>query len=199
MIKATNSFGNPEPASSTGSKKKKSKWQKRYNQEHKQQIREYGKRYWQENKQKIREKNKKYRQKNKQKIRKKSKRYRQEHKQYYREEGRRYRQEHKQYFTEKSRERAVKQRKKVLMHYSKGTMQCANCGYNISEGLSIDHTDDDGAKHREEVGKGGHVLVNWLIKHKYPKEFQVLCWNCNFLKSAYPKVYKAIGKSKRKI
>jgi hypothetical protein len=46
--------------------------------------------------------------------------------------------------------------------------------------LTIDHLSGGGNKHRTEIGlHGGVEFYRWLKRNDYPKEFQVLCWNCN--------------------
>jgi hypothetical protein len=57
---------------------------------------------------------------------------------------------------------------------------CVCCGYNELDGLSIDHIDgrDDGYCTEEEADK----LWRCLKKNKFPKGFQVLCFNCNSAK-----------------
>jgi len=70
----------------------------------------------------------------------------------------------------------------ALKHYGIG---CAYCGENLEAFLTIDHINNDGAKHRKElVGKscGGVDIGSWLRKNSYPKGFQVLCVNCNHAK-----------------
>lgn len=70
----------------------------------------------------------------------------------------------------------------ALAHYSPhGEIQCACCGESWPIFLGIDHLDGQGARHREEVGRGAE-LHRWLKKTGYPSGFQVLCFNCNFAK-----------------
>ena len=66
-------------------------------------------------------------------------------------------------------------RKTVIEHYG-GKCEC--CGETIYQFLTIDHINNNGCKHRKEVGQGRNFMV-WLIKHSFPKEFRVLCFNCN--------------------
>lgn len=72
-------------------------------------------------------------------------------------------------------------RNRVMGHYSQGTPKCLQCGFSNMNALSIDHINGDGAKHRREVG-GGYRIYLWLIRNNYPDGFQVLCYNCNWLK-----------------
>ena len=62
--------------------------------------------------------------------------------------------------------------------------KCVCCGESNYRFLTIDHPNNDGAKHRRETGCGtGIKFYLWLRKHGYPKEFDPLCWNCNCGKS----------------
>lgn len=70
-------------------------------------------------------------------------------------------------------------RMKSLIHYSGGTPKCANCGVEDERVLTFDHLNNDGKKHRKEVGLS---MVYWMVKNKFPPIFQVLCHNCNWLK-----------------
>lgn len=79
----------------------------------------------------------------------------------------------------KNKERNIKRKIRVLHHYSDGIMECAICKENRLYALAIDHIDDI-----NKIGPdGGTKLYTWLEKHGYPKGFQVLCHNCNSLKS----------------
>ena len=174
----------------------KKEYNKKYRQEHKQKMKESNRKYYQENKQKRKGRDKKYYQEHKQKINEYTRKYYQENKQELKEHEKKYRQKHIQEIGERTKKYRTGKRRKVLMHYSNGTMKCANCGYNIFEGLIIDHINGGGNKQRRENPRMGKHLTAWLFKNNYPKGFQVLCWNCNFLKSAYPKIYKAVSKNK---
>ena len=44
---------------------------------------------------------------------------------------------------------------------------------------------NDGAKHRKEIGHGGSLMYSWLIKNNFPPGFQLLCMNCNFAKGIH--------------
>ena len=72
---------------------------------------------------------------------------------------------------------------RVIHHYSNGLMKCANCPFADMRALSIDHVNNDGNKHRKQLAKQKKVMYNWLISQGYPPGFQVLCMNCQFIKS----------------
>lgn len=78
----------------------------------------------------------------------------------------------------RTRELYIELRTEVLRHYSNNTMSCACCGMTGYKFLSIDHINNDGAEHREEVSSG-FDYIRWFFKHEFPEGFQILCYNCN--------------------
>ena len=57
---------------------------------------------------------------------------------------------------------------------------CACCGETEPLFLDIDHMDNDGAEHRKKHKLStGTQFYMWLIKQKFPSNFQTLCCNCN--------------------
>ena len=68
-----------------------------------------------------------------------------------------------------------KWKKVVFDHYGN---ECECCGEQESKFLTLDHKNDDGAQHRKNVGVGS-ILFRWLVKNKFPKNFRILCFNCN--------------------
>lgn len=90
----------------------------------------------------------------------------------------------------KHKDRLQKERKerwqlikiKVLGHYSGGLFRCNNCGFGESIFcLDLDHIENDGAQKRKLV-RQNTLLFPRLIKANYPKGYQVLCRNCNWIK-----------------
>lgn len=71
----------------------------------------------------------------------------------------------------------------VIKHYSNDKNCCACCSENRIEFLTIDHKKGDGNEHRKKH-KSNHIY-EWLIKNGFPKEFRVLCMNCNFSLGKY--------------
>jgi hypothetical protein len=63
----------------------------------------------------------------------------------------------------------------VLDHYG---AKCACCGEMEPLFLTIDHVNNDGAARRKEHGVGLR-LYKWIVKHNFPSDFQILCFNCN--------------------
>lgn len=63
--------------------------------------------------------------------------------------------------------------------------KCSCCGEWRFEFLSIDHTGNNGASHRREIGNGTNMYV-WLKKAGFPKKgFRLLCFNCNLSRGHY--------------
>jgi hypothetical protein len=61
---------------------------------------------------------------------------------------------------------------------------CACCGESHLEFLTIDHSENDGAAHRKQVGKDR--VYKDLIERGFPKDgYQVLCFNCNCARGLY--------------
>ena len=81
-----------------------------------------------------------------------------------------------------NQERRDEVRRKVYGHYGDA---CACCGETEPMFLSLDHTNNDGAEHRRELGYDGNgkgassATLSWLKRNNYPEGFQVLCMNCN--------------------
>lgn len=60
--------------------------------------------------------------------------------------------------------------------------RCACCGESQFEFLTLDHVDNDGHLHRQEIK--GRNLYEWLATRGEPVGYklQTLCFNCNFAK-----------------
>ena len=75
-------------------------------------------------------------------------------------------------------------RRKVNVLNIYGGCKCCWCGEHDITVLTIDHINNNGASHRKnnpELGRGGRIY-DWLKKNNYPSGYQVLCFNCNFVK-----------------
>ena len=77
----------------------------------------------------------------------------------------------------------------VLTHYGKdGRAQCCweDCGIVDPDMLSIDHINNDGNHHRNELmgnpRQAGAPFYRRLIREDYPEGFQTLCYNHQFKK-----------------
>ena len=67
----------------------------------------------------------------------------------------------------------------VLTYYGGGKCACVRCGFDDIRALSIDHIAGNGAEHRRKVGMGNSF--RWLKSHNYPKGYQSLCMNCQWI------------------
>ncbi len=138
---------------------------------------------------KRREHGKVYRELHKEKLKLYQGKYRAEHleiarayrKQYYEahKEDKQWRQE----ALAKARQSYRELRLTVLTHYGHGKCACVRCGFMDIRGLTIDHINDDGAKHRKtrEANNPGK-LCRWLRNNNFPEGYQTLCMNCQSIK-----------------
>ncbi len=84
---------------------------------------------------------------------------------------------------ERTKEIGKKSRRKlkleVFNHY--GGAKCACCGEKEICFLTLDHPNNDGAKHRQSLTgkKAGVTIYRALKRAKWPPGLQVLCFNCN--------------------
>ncbi len=79
--------------------------------------------------------------------------------------------------TKLSSQRIIRERRlfvSTLTGYTKDRLQ-TGC-------LTLDHIDSKGALHRRELKISGGTLHSWIKLHDFPKGFQVLCMNCQFVK-----------------
>ena len=64
--------------------------------------------------------------------------------------------------------------------------------------LTLDHINNDGAEHRRRMVSKDIVL--YLIRNNFPEGFQILCYNCNCIKSRVsPQHFKEITNEMRMI
>ncbi len=116
----------------------------------------------------------------------------------YLETARRYRETHKESHREwyqtigKQREASsrITVKVEVLTYYGKGRLACVMCGESRLACLSIDHINGGGISHRKEVNAYGYRFYKYLKKDNFPKGYQTLCMNCQFLKAVYDRAKK---------
>lgn len=68
-------------------------------------------------------------------------------------------------------------RREVFQHYSPD-LKCACCGDSHFEFLTLDHIHGNGFIERQKYKD----TILWVKQNNYPKDYQVLCMNCNFAK-----------------
>lgn len=72
--------------------------------------------------------------------------------------------------------RRVRARLLVIENYGG---ECSCCGEDYYEFLTIDHSDNSGKQHREEIGI--NTIYFWLVRNHFPNDrFRLLCHNCNY-------------------
>ena len=71
-----------------------------------------------------------------------------------------------------------------------GRLACVMCGESRLACLSIDHIDGGGVSHRKELNAYGYRFYKRLKKDNYPKGYQTLCMNCQFVKAVYDRAKK---------
>lgn len=57
---------------------------------------------------------------------------------------------------------------------------CIKCKFADTRALSIDHIDGRGNEHRKN-DRSAKLIYRWLRNRGYPKGYQVLCMNCQFI------------------
>jgi hypothetical protein len=72
----------------------------------------------------------------------------------------------------------------VLQAYSQREPTCACCGESTVAFLTLDHVNGGGRAHRSQYS-GTLGVYRELKRRGYPAGFEVLCFNCNFARSAY--------------
>lgn len=64
-----------------------------------------------------------------------------------------------------------------LAAYSGNPPYCVCCGEKEMVFLTLDHINNDGKQHREQIRT--YATAQWVRKNGYPPGFQTLCFNCN--------------------
>ena len=88
----------------------------------------------------------------------------------------------------------VEIKKEVLAHYGKGRLACRMCGESWLACLSIDHINGGGRSHRKELNAYGYRFYKKLKKANFPKGYQTLCMNCQFVKVILDRATKELPK-----
>ena len=131
------------------------------------------------------EKRREYYLKNHIKIRAAQRKYRLTHSEKIKKQKRNayYKDKPKHYARARRYQRKLKQ--EVFLRYSPN-LECVYCGVKGIEFLTIDHVNGRVPRDRFlKTHKGGGKLYGWLKKNNYPKDFQLLCWNCNSVKGLF--------------
>ncbi len=89
-----------------------------------------------------------------------------------------HRNENREHYKTKERKKRLIIKERVINGHG-GKCEC--CGETLLDFLTIDHINNDGARHRKEFGRAGKIH-RWIISNNFPEGFQVLCFNCNYSK-----------------
>lgn len=98
-----------------------------------------------------------------------------------------------EYERERGRTNVLRNKLKIINHYTNGEMRCMNSDCEVPGGakniwaLSIDHINGGGRKHAEEIRRSGSNFYAWIIKNNYPNNLQCICMNCNTIKKVQEK------------
>jgi hypothetical protein len=110
-----------------------------------------------------------------------------DHREQLRAASKKWREENKVVIARKKKTRMDRMRLAAISHYSEGKNACKFCNISDISKLCLDHIDESGAIHRRDPKtRTTHSLLEWFNKHGYCDGFQVLCWNCNWLKHLKP-------------
>ena len=74
-------------------------------------------------------------------------------------------------------QRRLEIKEQVLTYYGGGKLTCVLCEFSDVRALSIDHIASNG--HQDEHG---YSLYRKLVKEQFPKGYQTLCMNCQWIK-----------------
>lgn len=70
----------------------------------------------------------------------------------------------------------------ALAHYGN---KCGCCGETEKVFLAFDHINGGGNQHRGDIKRQRFSTIGeWLVDNGFPKDFQILCFNCNWAKHA---------------
>lgn len=90
-----------------------------------------------------------------------------------------YKEKDPNYFKNKTSVYRFNFRKKVIVGYGG---KCTCCGESQYEFLAIDHVNNDGNEDRKKM-KNSYRIHRYIIDNNFPKEYQILCHNCNLSKA----------------
>ena len=77
-------------------------------------------------------------------------------------------------------DRYFKRRLLVITHYGG---KCICCGEVEFRFIEIDHINGGGTQERLKLKKRGNRMIDWIIQNNYPKDYQLMCANCNRAKN----------------
>lgn len=127
-----------------------------------------------------RETSRRWYEKHKDEVIARAKSYVQTHREQRRISSLRYYYKHREQVRAYGRRFSQQRKVEVLTHYGNGKCACVECSFDNIKALTIDHIDGGGNEQRKKVGQKN--LYNWLKSQDFPKGYQTLCMNCQFIK-----------------
>jgi hypothetical protein len=94
--------------------------------------------------------------------------------------AKKYQESHLEVYREGNKKHRRKAREEAIAAYGS---KCVCCGESTFEFLSFDHIAGGGSQHRKQLK--GKRIETWLKQNNWPKDFQLLCHNCNLAKGFY--------------
>lgn len=76
-----------------------------------------------------------------------------------------------------------KQREVLLQRYGGRCVRCDESDQNV---LELDHINNDGSMHRNQIGSGPQAVFYWAVANNFPDTIQLLCGNCHVAKTWRP-------------
>lgn len=73
----------------------------------------------------------------------------------------------------------MERRKQVIEAYGG---KCVCCGETEWKFLTLDHPNGDGQQDRAKYRNATGQLFGWVIKNGFPKNYRLLCMNCNWVR-----------------
>lgn len=66
-------------------------------------------------------------------------------------------------------------------------MCCNCCGETMLQFMTVEHKPGTRKKYGHNHKFSGVNLYRWIIKNKFPSDFEILCMNCNFARGIFGK------------
>lgn len=133
---------------------------------------------------KVKQQRRDYYQRNREAIRSRSAVYRStpEYREHFREYAREWRRKNADRCAIAARKVNDKLRKDAIAAYGG---KCVCCNLSEHEFLTFDHKNGGGTLHRKYDNGARSNICRWLRDNDYPREFQLLCMNCNWARGKY--------------
>ncbi len=158
-------------------------YSRQYNIEHREKRNAYARQYRKDHKEQVRLSSLNNYRNHKEERQAHSREYHQLHKEQRNANSREFYLKNKQRLLTSRRNHRTDTKILVLTHYGNNKLACVRCGNNDIRVLSIDHINGGGTRERKNMSStSSYLYYCWLIKNNFPKGYQTLCMNCQFIK-----------------